>query len=303
MPRKYILFCIIAGLVIASILSGRIIKKEISLNLQKPAYERIVSLSPSVTEILYLIGAGNKVVGVTRYCDYPKEALPKPKVGGYFDPNFEAIVSLKPDLVIMLDEHSKYKQNFDNLKLNTLSVDHKSINGILKSILTLGKITGTEKKAEEIVKTINTEIENIKKQTEKLNRPKVLLCIGRNVDSKVLEDVYIAGCDSFYNIMLKISGGTNVYTSGNLSFPVVTVEGIIRMNPDIIIDIIPDLTERGLDKDKVKIPWQKLSSIQAVKENNIFIFEQKFMARPGPRFIDIIKQMAKVIHPEINWKY
>lgn len=262
-------------------------------------YRRIISLAPSITEILFKLGLGDKVVGVTDYCDFPPEAQAKAKIGGYYDPNYEAIIALRPNIVIMLPEHQGPKQYLSRFGLKVLIVDHKSISGILSSITAIGNTCGVEQNAASLVLDLQKRMERIKQKTNGLTHPKVMVTVGRNMGSGSLRDIYISGRDGFYDEMITLSGGINAYT-GSVTFPVVSGEGIIRMNPEVIIDIIPDLEQKGWDKTMIIKEWKTIPQVDAVKNSRVYIFGEDYVATPGPRFILIMEQMARAIHPEIN---
>lgn len=279
-----------------SILSGSYISGT------KGSHQRIISLAPSITEVLFALGLGDRVVGVTNFCDYPVEARSKEKVGGYYDTSYETILALESDLVIMLPEHEKQKKYLEKLGIPILVVDQRDTQGIIKSIITIGQACGNEKKARDVVSDINTRMDHIKKRTWGLPRPKVLICVGRTMGSETLEDIFISGRKGFYNEITTLAGGINAYEGHEIRYPTVTGEGITRLNPDVIIEIIPDLPERGLNEEKVKKEWDLLPGVDAVKNGRVYIFGQDYVATPGPRFILILEQMAKAIHPEINWE-
>jgi len=264
------------------------------------SYKRIVSLAPSITEGLYALGLIDRVVGVTRYCDYPPEALTKTEVGGYFHPNYEAILMLEPDLIIMLVDHEAPREYIAKLGFDIVVVDHKSISGILRSIEAIGEACGVLQKAISITGDIKTRMERIREKTEGLSSPRVLVSIGRNMGSGTLEDVYISGKEGFYNDMIGFIGGVNAY-SGGVAAPVVSGEGIIWMNPDVIIDMVPDLEEQGWDPEMIYREWDAVSHVEAVKNSRVHVFGEDYVAVPGPRFILVMEKMARVMYPDVNW--
>ncbi len=268
---------------------------------ETPEYpQRIVSLAPSITESLYAFGRIDRVVGVTRYCDYPPEALTKIKIGGYYDPNYEAIIALEPDLIIMLAEHETPLQHLAGLGYNIVVVNHKSISGILRSIETVGEACGASDKAKTIADDIRARMERIREKTEGLPSPRVMVSIGRNMGSGTLKDVYISGKEGFYDEMIEIIGGVNAY-SGGVAFPVVSSEGIVTMNPEVIIDMVPDLEENGWNPEMIMKEWEALPQVDAVKNRRVYVFGEDYVAVPGPRFIAIMEKMARVMYPEIDW--
>ena len=263
-------------------------------------YRLIVSLAPSITEILFALGLEDSVAGVTRYCDFPSAARTKTNVGGYYDPNYESIVTLYADLVIMLEEHEKPRQYLSELGLNTLVVNHKSISGILNSITVIGKTCGVDKKAESIVRDLQLRMERIRQKTEGLPRPRVMISVEKNMGSGTLKDVYISGREKFYDEMITLAGGVNAY-AGDVAFPVVSREGIVQMNPEVIIDMIPDLDEKGWDKAMISREWDAVSHVDAVSKGRVYVFGEDYVVIPGPRFILILEKMARLIHPEVDW--
>ncbi len=269
--------------------------------MERDSFERIVSLAPSITENLHALGLMDRVIGVTRYCDYPPEAQAKTKVGGYYDPNYEAIVALDPDLIILLEEHEDPRQYLSKLGFNLLAVDHKDILGILQSIEMIGETCGVAQKAHSITQDLRERMQRIEKRTAGLTPPRVLISIGRNMGSGTLEDVYISGKEGFYDEMIARLGGINAYP-GKVAFPVVSTEGIIRMNPDVIIDMVPDMETRGWNEARIIDEWNVLSHVNAVKNRRVHVFGEDYVAVPGPRFISIMEKMARVMYPDIRWE-
>lgn len=271
-----------------------------SLPERKNTYERIVSLAPSITENLYALGMMERVVGVTRYCDFPPEARLKTQVGGYYDPNYEAIVALNPDLIIMLAEHEDPREYLSRLGFHILTVDHRNISGIFESIERIGETCGAPDKARSITNDLRARMRRIEEKTSGLPPPRVMISIGRNMGSGKLDDVYVSGKEGFYDQMIELLGGVNAY-EGRVAFPVVSNEGIIQMNPDVIIDMVPDLEEQGWSAETIQEQWSAVSQVNAVKNGRVYIFGEDFVAVPGPRFISIMEKMARAMYPNVDW--
>ena len=262
------------------------------------AYHRIVSLAPSVTEILFALGLGDNVVGVTRYCKYPPEACGKMQVGGYLDPNYEELLRLRPDLVVMLTVHTAAVERLRQLGINTLMVDHAAIPGIVGSIMTIGNACGAARRAEAMVLEINARIDRLRNMTNGRGRPRVLVSVDRNTDA--FSSVYIAGKKTCYDEMISIAGGVNAYTSATAAYPAVATEGICRMDPQVIIDLVPDLEKRGKKREKILAQWNSMAGVEAIKKGRVYLFEQDYTVIPGPRFIALLEDMARAIHPELH---
>jgi iron complex transport system substrate-binding protein len=143
-------------------------------------------------------------------------------------------------------------------------------------------------------------MERIRQKTAGLPSPRVMVSIGRNLGSGKLKDVYISGKEGFYDEMIEIIGGVNAY-SGGVAFPVVSSEGIITMNPEVIIDMVPDIEEKGWNPEMIQKEWDALPQVDAVKNHRVYVFGEDYVAVPGPRFISIMEKMARVMYPDINW--
>jgi iron complex transport system substrate-binding protein len=265
------------------------------------AYQRIISLSPNITEILFALGIGEKVVGVTRYCNYPPQAKEKPKVGGYLDPNYEAILSLKPDIVVLLPEFEQIKNFLSELRIKYLAVSNKTVSDILTSIDYLGKQFDTKQQAETILADIRLKMSRIRDKTKNSPRPKVLIVIERTMGTGVIEDVYVAGKNTFYDELIQLAGGVNAFEDEKIAYPILSAEGIIHINPDFIIDLVPQLNQTGLSSANLEKDWDSLVQVNAVKNHHVHIMSQDYAAIPGPRFILFLKDLAQIIHPEVDW--
>jgi iron complex transport system substrate-binding protein len=263
---------------------------------------RIVSMAPSITETLYALGLGDCVVGVTRYCEYPPQAKKKPRIGGYFDPNFEAIVALKPDLVIMLDDHEQSLPGFERLKLETLVVSHRTVDGIINSFRTIGRVCGRGIEGRRMAREYENRLARIHAKTRGLPRPSVLFALDRTCGSGHLTDVYIAGVDQYFDRMIELAGGQNAYKEHGVRNPVVSPEGIMSLNPDVIVDLAPKEVLEQTDRQAILEDWNELGQVSAVKNHRVLVFDQDYAFIPGPRFVHLVEDLARAIHPEVTWE-
>jgi iron complex transport system substrate-binding protein len=265
------------------------------------SYSRIISLAPSTTEILFALGLGDNVIGVSEFCNYPTQAKTKLKLGGLLNPNYEAIVAAKPDLVIVFEEMLRPEDKFAAMGIKTLAVKHNTIRDILDSIVLIGQSCGRAERAKAMVGEIESKMQTIKSRCVNQHRPKVLIAVGHNLSQnpdKAPENIYIAGKDDFYSTMIEIADGQNAY-AGNIAFPAVGYESIISMNPQIIIDIV-SVEQNQIDPEIVIKQWKNFSLVDAVKNDRIYIFGENYMAIPGPRFILTLEKIACIINPELN---
>ncbi len=264
-------------------------------------YERIVSLAPNITETLFTLGLGNRLVGVSRFCKYPPEAQDIHNVGGFIDPNYEAIVRLKPDLVILLPEHENIRRYLDELGLETAVVHNRLVREILDTITAIGELCSVPDRAQVLVDGIETRMNRIREKTSNSHRPRVMISLGRTFGSTSVSDVSIAGKNTFYNELIAYAGGVNVYQKNDIPFPVLSKESILYLNPEYIIEMIPSTSEIKVDADTIVKEWDSIPNVDAVKHNRVYAFEQDYAVIPGPRFILFLEDLARTLHHELDW--
>jgi len=264
-------------------------------------HQRIISLAPSITEVLFALGLGDSVVGVTRYCDYPPEAAGKLKVGGYFDVNYEAVVAAEPDLVVLLEEHEQPRSYLARLKIETLTVDHSNVAGILRSFQQIADRTGTAGTARDMVSNLRMRMERIEQMTAGFEKPRVMVAVGRNMESGISGEVYVSGQDGYYDGLITMAGGVNAYDRSTLKFPALSAEGVARLNPDVILEMAPDIDDETTAR-KILEQWGSIPGVNAVRDDRIHLFTEDYSVVPGPRFIHLLEWMARAIQPEAGWE-
>ena len=274
------------------------------------APQRIVSFSPVGTEILFALGQKERIAAVTDFCDYPPEALKKRKVGGFASINYEMLILMKADLVVLQDMHSQLVPQLKSLKIPYVILKQESIEGICKSITELGRICGSEAIAERMVKNILSEVGSLRAKVKGKARPSVMVCVSRELSEPVISTIYIAGQNNFYNELIDIAGGVNVSKERRIAYPQVSPDGISKMNPNIIIDLVGDKSYYH-SKDKIdletifstkylKNQWMRSVSADAVKRGRIAVMNGTVYLRPGPRVGEVLRSFAEAIHPEIK---
>lgn len=278
---------------------NNLVRSDFSEPLKKQIYHRIISLSPNITEILFELGLEEKIVGVTNFCNYPDAAKQKSKIGGYLDPNYEAIVLLKPDIVIILPEQENVKKYLFELGIKSFTVNNKTIADILSAIESIGRLCDVQQRTNELLENIQSRMQSISNKTRQLKKPSVLISIDRTIGSGVLSDVYAAGQKTHYDELITLAGGTNVLGKSKITYPVLTAEGIIYLNPEIIFDVVVDFKKQGLSENKIKSDWDCVGGVTAVKNKRIYVLGESYTVIPGPRFILLLEEMARIIHPEV----
>jgi len=258
---------------------------------------RIVSLAPSITETLFALGLGDRVVGVTTYCDYPAEAQAKPRVGDYFRPNYEAVVARRPDLVITLAEDSAAHAALTSLGIDVLKVDHRTIGGILESIDTIGRVCGRQREAREMRAGMEERIRRVREMAAGRRPHRVMISIGRTFGGEAITKTCIAGQDGFYSAMLEIAGQQNVYRDAAIKFPEISAEGILALNPEVIIELIPYPVDEARRRE-IRDEWNALGRVRAVRDGRVYVLAGEHLVRPGPRMVQTLEDIASAIFAE-----
>ena len=269
-------------------------------NSQSPT--RIISLAPSITETLFALGAGDSVIAVTDYCDYPTETESLAKIGGFINPNLEAIAALQADLIILLSNQSQLIKQLKQLNIPTLAVNNTRLLDIQQAINTIGKVTHREAKAKQLIAEFDQQIAAIQTKITDKKIPKVMITMGHSIGNEGIKTIFIAGQQDFYNDLITLAGGENVYQGTNLKVPSLSIEGIMQLNPEVIIDIFPEADDHKTDLNQAQQRWKNLTYVDAAKNNRVHIIEQDYATIPGPRLILLLKEMAQLIHPDIDWQ-
>ena len=260
--------------------------------------ERIVSTAPSITELLYALGLGNRVVGVTRFCRYPPEAQLKPKIGDYTSPNLEAIAALRPDLVIVQTNPIHLAARLAKLKQRVLEIDQENIAAIYKSIHDVGAATGTEHAATQLSDSILDGLGKIRTRASTLPRVRMMFVIGRSPNR--LEGLIVVGRASYLNEAIEVAGGENVFRDAVAAYPAVSLEEVMARNPEVIVDR-GDMAETAgateQHKRAVVALWDRVPTLAAVKQRRVFVVTSDVFFVPGPRVIDAAKAFAEMLHP------
>lgn len=299
-PLKSITCAILVSLssFLAIISNGCDAPKNAALKRQGPP-QRVIATSPSIAETLYALGLGDRIVGVSRFCHYPPEVENVTKIGGLLDRDDEAMLRLEPDLIIELEENLDACKTYRKFGIEVLTVDHKTVDGLFESFLNISEHFGPEikEKAETLCREMKEELEIIKKRTQNAKAPRVLISADRERGSGRLLSVYLAGDSPYYEDILRYAGGINVASGSTVPYPLVSVEEIVRMNPEVIIDLctVPSSSDTTIGKDD----WNVLGdSVEAIRNNRVYVFTEDYTTIPGPRLPQTVRRFAEALHPE-----
>ena len=252
---------------------------------------RIVSLAPSITENLFALGRGDNVVGVTDYCDFPPEALKKEKVGGGLNPSLEKIVSLKPDLVLGLLGVSSLRvvSSSERLGLPVYFLDSRGFHGVLKTLEELGRLTGTEEKATELVNQIKARAQAVRELTKDRKRPRVLFLVWQ-------EPLWTVGKDSFLNDLVEMAGGASVTGDMKGETAILSPEAVIARAPEVIL---VSLASGVNQRQQTLMSLARFNSVPAVKKGKVFVLDSAQLNRASYRVAQGAEELARIFHPEL----
>ena len=259
--------------------------------------QRIISLVPAATEMLFAVGAGPRVVAVSSYDRYPAEVTKLPSVGALIDPNVERILSLKPDLVVIYATQIDVKQQLARAGIGVFEYRHAGLADVTDTIRAIGARTAQAPQANAVAARIEHDLDAIRSRVRSLPRPRTLLVFGREPAS--LRGLYATGGVGFLNDMLEIAGGTNVFAGVKLPAVQASTEQVLAARPDVILETRASngafpAGQRGVERDV----WKALSSVPAVKNGRVlFLFDDRIVV-PGPRVAEGTLVMARALHPE-----
>jgi len=253
--------------------------------------QRIISLAPNVTEILFALGLEKNIVGVTRYCNYPKNAQTKTHIGGMVDPDLEKIIDLRPDLIIAFRGNPlRLVQRLKDLKLPVFVLEAgTTLESVFFLIKKIGLVTRREKAAEGLVDLLRGNFKRIREALKTVQtRPKVFI----NLHGKGL---WTCGKNSFLNDLVLKAEGVNIAGDVGRAWLSYNREELIHQDPEYII-VITKLTEDFLEVKKWFTKAAHLEGIQAVQKENIYFLNEDLLTRPGPRIFEALDQLARILH-------
>lgn len=248
---------------------------------------RIVSLAPNVTEILFALGLGEHIVGVTQFCDYPVEATHKAKVAGVH-PNLEAIVAQRPDLILTLPIRSDLLGTLEQLKIPVFILEAKTIEQVLSHLHLLGRMLNHTKEADELVMAMRRRMAEVSERAKAWPRPRLLYVLNSN-------PLMTVGPGSFIHQIIELAGATNIASDAQTAYPRITMEEVLRDDPEILL--FPVGKEEGIP-DEEQRQWLRWTKLSAVRHSRFVRIPSVLLDRPGPRIVDGLEQLARAIHPE-----
>jgi iron complex transport system substrate-binding protein len=257
---------------------------------------RIVSLVPALTEMLFAIGAGPQVVGVSSFDRFPPDVTTLPRLGALLDPDTERILSLRPTLVAVYGSQTELQAQFTRAGIRTYVYRHGGLETIYRTMRELGDATGRRPQADRVVRDLQTRIDAVRTRVRGRPRPKVLLVIGRQPGT--LREIYVSGGVGFLREMLEIAGGRNVFDDVRRESAQPSQEAILARAPEVIVEVHAEGMFKATSVDKETAVWAPLSSMPAVRNNRVHVLVGQYLVVPGPRFADAAETLARTLHPD-----
>jgi iron complex transport system substrate-binding protein len=254
--------------------------------------ERIVSLSPNLTEILYALGAGDRVAANTSYCDYPPEAREKPHVGDTQRPDLERIVALEPDLVLVptASQLQSLVERLDGLGLPTYVAESRDLDGVFRSIERIGDAIGDREAGRDLAARLRARTEAVSSRVGALPAPRVFVVVGD-------EPLFTAGRGTFVDDLVRRAGGASISGDEATEWPQYSAETVIARAPEVIV--VP-LASHGVSEGGESLPVA-LRETPAARDGRIVRIDGDLLMRPGPRLVDGLEALARALHPEAGW--
>lgn len=260
-----------------------------------PPAVRVVSLVPAVTEMLFAIGAGPQVVGVSSFDRYPPEVESRPRVGALIDPDLEKILSLRPDLVVTYGSQDDLQRQLGRASIPVYSYRHGGLAQITRTMREIGDRVGRSGEASRLASTLEARLRAVSTRLAGRPHPRVMLVFGR--EGGTLRNIYASGGVGFLHDMLIAAGGVNVFADVPRESVQATSELILTRRPDVILEVRATAlgAELGATPDGA---WQTLASVPAVRDKRILVLVGDRFVVPGPRVADAVAEMARALHPD-----
>lgn len=258
---------------------------------------RIVSTAPSFTETAFALGAGDRVVAVSTYCHYPEKANHLPRIGSYLKPNVEAIARLRPDLVLVHAEQGQIIEQMKTLGLRVLPLRNNTLEEVMASVRDLGAALEIPASAVKLEQSIRGRLQKLESVTKGQKPTSMLFVVGRTPGK--LDGMVVVGKGSFLNELIRIAGGRNVMADAPVAYPKISIEAVLRLDPDVIVDMGDMAETTGVTdthKRSVEQLWKDQPGIRAAGQNHVFAVAADIFVVPGPRVSEAAEAFSRMLH-------
>lgn len=272
--------------------TGKTVADQLGRHVLVPEHpQRLVTLAASLTEIVFALGQGHRLVGVEQFSDYPAAARDLPKVGSYINPDVERVVALRPDLVLAIKDGNPYHSvaRLEGLGLPVYAVDPRNLAGVITTVVEIGRLLGVAEAARNLAAELTKRWQRVQSLTATVSqRPRVFFQIGTT-------PIVAVGSHTFLDEIITTAGGINL-TAGKIPYPRFSQEQVVALRPDIIV--ITSMT-RGEVFERIKEGWRRWPTLPAARDNRIYLIDSDIVDRPAPRIFDGLEQLFRLFHPEL----
>ncbi len=258
-------------------------------------YRRIICMSPATAEITFAIGAGARVVGVSEHTVWPPAATKLPICGGFFNPSYERILSLRPDLIISQGEATDLRRFVDNNGIKLELVPVSTLDAILTDTEQLGRLLQVEPQAKRVADDMRRRLDGVRARVRGEPVVRVLLVTGH--DPGALTNIYAVGPHTFLSDVVEVAGGRNVFSDLPVDYGVVSREAILERRPDVIVELRGMTVAESREQGDVRRLWSVFATLPAVKNGRVYAVDANYALIPGPRVVDLAEKLADLFHP------
>lgn len=262
--------------------------------------KRIVSLVPSLTETLFVLGLGDRLVGITDFCEHIPDARTVPSIGTCLEPSVEAIAAKSPDLVLYGPDQEQTARRLSALGIHAVSVRQITLDDIPLALRSIGEICNVPAVAASAATRFQDRLDAASRAVAGCRKPRVLLVVGRDVAGGRIEQAYIAAPGSYHDDLLRVAGAENAWRGTAMNaYPVVTQEGLMSLNPEVIVDLVPDPDRQPGGLAGLKSAWAAVPGMTAVASDRIILLTDTHLSIPGPgSAADAAERLARLLHPD-----
>jgi iron complex transport system substrate-binding protein len=257
---------------------------------------RVISIIPATTEMLFAMGAGDRVIAIGSYDHFPPEAQKLPKVGALIDPNVEQILQMRPDLVVMYGTQTELKRRLERGRIPYYSYVHKGLADITETMRSLGARVGMPAAGDALASRVEGQLAEVRARVSKAPHPKTLIVFER--ERRSLRNIFASGGEGFLHDMMITAGGVDVMADVHRQSVMMSTEMVLDRAPDVIIEL--RYSKDDIDDTDTTV-WNRLASVPAVRNRRVIVLAGEEFVVPGPRVGDATRRLAAALHPELRW--
>jgi len=258
------------------------------------SYKRIVCMSPAISEIVFALGAGGRVVGVSQHTKYPPEALAKPTCGGFFNPSRERILSVAPDLLIVQGKAAKLTSFADSNGIQILALSFSNLESIFTETKRLGKVLQLDAEAELLCAGMRYRLAGVRVRAAHKMPLDMVMVVGR--EPGTLSNIHVVGPGSFLDDLIRIAGGRNVFSDLPGTYGMASKEALMDRAPEVVVELHGEGADEKRQEDRVRELWEGLAPLPAVANRRVYVVESTYAMIPGPRVVELAERLAGLLH-------